>query len=116
MLHHLKASLWKKGTHLLIVGFQGYGTIGRQLMDGAKFVNILGEKIAVRARIHTLGGFSAHAGQTDLLQWFDAIAPSRPRLALTHGEDEPRRILAEIIRQRHGISAELPDMYDTIEL
>jgi metallo-beta-lactamase family protein len=63
-----------------------------------------------------LGGFSAHAGQTDLLTWFSAIAPSKPRVVLTHGEDEPRQILAEKIQQRFKLKSALPGMGETIEL
>ena len=94
ILHHLKANLWKPETHVVIVGYQGDGSLGRQLVDGKKLVSIFGEKIAVKAQVNTLGGFSAHAGQTELLGWFSAIAPARPRVVLTHGENEPREMLA----------------------
>jgi metallo-beta-lactamase family protein len=116
ILHHLKANLWKPETHVLIVGYQGDGSLGRRLVNGEKEVSIHGEKIAVKAQIHTLGGFSAHAGQTDLLKWFSAIAPSKPRVVLTHGEDEPRRILAEKIRQRFRLTPSLPRMGEVITL
>lgn len=116
ILHHLKANLWKPDTHVLIVGYQGDGSLGRRLVNGEKVVSIHGEKIAVKAQVHTLGGFSAHAGQTDLLTWFGAIAPSRPRVVLTHGEDEPRQILAQKIQQRFKLKATLPNMGDTVEL
>ncbi len=116
ILHHLKANLWKPETHVLIVGYQSRESLGRQLVDGAKLVRIHGEKIAVKAQIHTLGGFSAHAGQTDLLAWFAAIAPSKPRLVLTHGEDEPREMLADLIWKRHKIKAALPRMGEVITL
>ena len=116
ILHHLKANLWKPETHVLIVGYQSRESLGRRLVDGADLVRIHGEKIAVKAQIHTLGGFSAHAGQKDLLAWFAAIAPSKPRLVLTHGEDEPRKILAGLIQQRHKIKAALPRMGEVITL
>lgn len=116
ILHHLKANLWKPDTHVLIVGYQGDGSLGRRLVNGEKLVSIHGEKIAVKAQVHTLGGFSAHAGQTDLLTWFSAIAPGKPRVFLTHGEDEPRQILAEKIQQRFKLKSVLPAMGDTIEL
>lgn len=116
ILHHLKANLWKPQAHVLIVGFQGQGSLGRKLVDGAEELVIHGEKIAVRAKVHTLGGFSAHAGQKDLLRWFDAVAPAKPRLVLTHGEDGPRNTLARLIQQRHGIKAVLPRMGEIIEL
>ena len=92
ILHHLRQNVWRPTTHVLIVGYQAEGTLGRQLLDGARQVSIFGEKIAVRARMHTLGGFSAHAGQTDLLEWFACLAVSKPQVILTHGEGGLRRV------------------------
>jgi metallo-beta-lactamase family protein len=116
ILHHLKANLWKPSTHVLIVGYQGHGSLGRQLVDGEEEVNIFGEKIAVNATIHTLGGFSAHAGQTDLMCWFDVIARSKPRVVLTHGEDDQRAALARLIQRRHRLPSKLPKMGEVIEI
>jgi metallo-beta-lactamase family protein len=116
ILHHLKANLWKPDTHVLIVGYQGDGSLGRRLVNGEKFVKIHGEKIAVKAQVHTLGGFSAHAGQTDLLTWFSAVAPCKPRVVLTHGEDQPRQALAQKIQARFKLNSTLPGMGETIEL
>lgn len=116
ILHHLRQNLWKPETHVLIVGYQAHGSAGRQLVEGEKFVRIHGEKVVVRAQIHTLGGFSAHAGQTDLLNWFSAIAPSKPRVVVAHGEDGPRAELAKLIRQRHGLKPVLPMLGDVIEV
>jgi metallo-beta-lactamase family protein len=116
ILHHLRANLWKPSTHVLIVGYQGHGSLGRGLVDGEKEVKIFGEEIAVKATIHTLGGFSAHAGQTDLMRWFDAIAPSKPRVVLTHGEDDQRAALARVIQKRYRLLSKLPKMGEVIEL
>jgi len=116
ILHHFKANLGKPETHVVIVGYQSRGSLGRRLVDGARSVKILGETIAVRAQVHTLGGFSAHAGQTDLLRWFGAIAPSRPRVVLIHGEDGPRAALTKLIAERHGLTPSLPKQGDAIEL
>jgi len=116
ILHHLKQNLWRAETSVLIVGFQAEGTLGRQLVERAKQVSIFGEKIAVKARIHTLGGFSAHAGQSDLLEWFDHLAPCQPELILTHGEPKARDTLAALIKERHGLEARKPLLGDTLEL
>lgn len=116
ILHHLRNNLHKPETHVLIVGYQGHGSLGRQLVEGAKQVQIFGEKIAVCAQVHTLSGFSAHAGQTDLVGWFDAIAVSQPRVVLTHGEDGPRAALAEKIRARYNLDARLPKMGEVIQV
>jgi metallo-beta-lactamase family protein len=116
IVHHLKQGLWRRDTHVIIVGYQGRGTLGRQLVDGVEAVKIHGEPVAVRAKVHTLGGFSAHAGQRDLLGWFESLAPGAPRLFLTHGEDGPREALAAEIAARHGARAELPGLGAVAEL
>jgi metallo-beta-lactamase family protein len=114
--HHLRHNLWKPETSVLIVGYQAVGTLGRKLVDGNKSVNIFGERIAVNAQIHKLGGFSAHAGQEDLLKWFNVLAPDRPRVVLTHGEDKARQTLAGIIRHRYGLQPFLPEYGQSTEL
>jgi metallo-beta-lactamase family protein len=116
ILHHLKAHLWKPSTHVIIVGYQGPGSLGRMLVDGADTVKIFGESVAVKAKVHTLGGFSAHAGQTDLVGWLEPASRSRPRLVLTHGEDRARKPLAKLIEQRYGIKPILPGMGDAVVL
>jgi metallo-beta-lactamase family protein len=116
ILHHLKANLWKPGTHVVIVGYQGEGSLGRRLVDGEKLVSIFGEKIAVKAKIHTLGGFSAHAGQRDLLNWFGVMARSQPRVMLTHGAQSERVALARALQQRHRARAALPALGETLDL
>ncbi|MCC7518274.1 MAG: MBL fold metallo-hydrolase [Verrucomicrobiae bacterium] len=108
ILHHLRHNLSRPETHVLIVGHQSRESLGRRLVEGDSVVNIFGEKIVVRAQVHTLGGFSAHAGQTDLRTWFEALAPAKPRTVLTHGEDGPRTALAGLLRARFGLDAERP--------
>lgn len=116
ILHHLKQNLYNPSTHVLMVGYQAHGSLGRLLVEGAHLVKIHGEKIAVRATVHTMGGFSAHAGQTDLMKWFSAIAPSKPQVVLIHGEDDSRQALAKLIRRDHGMSSALPKMGESITL
>jgi metallo-beta-lactamase family protein len=116
ILHHLKQNLWKPSTSVIIVGYQGRGTLGRLLVEGAEEVSIFGEKIAVKAGIHTLGGFSAHAGQTDLLTWFSSLAEARPRVYLTHGEDAARTVLARKILERFDLKAAMPGLREVIEI
>ena len=73
-----------------MVGYQSRGSVGRALAEGAKEVRIAGQKVKVQAKTHVFSGLSGHAGQSDLLNWFGSIASSRPRVILTHGEDEQR--------------------------
>jgi metallo-beta-lactamase family protein len=114
ILHHLKYNLWKPETNVIIVGYQGSGTLGRLLVEGAKKVRIFGEEIAIKAKIHTLGGFSAHAGQPDLLDWFSHLAGSHPKLFLVHGENKPREILGEKIAEKFGIQAIFPKLQEEL--
>lgn len=116
ILHHLKQNLWRPETAVIIVGYQSRDSLGRRLVDGDKEVSIFGDKIAVKASIHTLGGFSAHAGQTDLLQWFDSMAETKPRVMLTHGEDRGRVPLAKLLKSRHGVDAKLPSYESVVDL
>jgi metallo-beta-lactamase family protein len=116
ILHHLKANLWKPETHVLIVGYQSVGTVGRALVDGAKEINIHGEPVAVIGKVHTLGGFSAHAGQNDLVEWFKPLAAAKPRVVLTHGEDVPRQELAKRIQSDFGIKCQLPGLAEVVEI
>jgi metallo-beta-lactamase family protein len=116
IMHHLRHNLPIRGTAVLIVGFQSPRTLGRQLVDGAKSVRIMGQDIPVEASVHTMGGFSAHADQKGLLEWFSAVAPSRPRLIITHGEDSARDKLSSLISSRTGIKADLPNLGDVIEI
>jgi metallo-beta-lactamase family protein len=116
ILHHLRHNLQNPGTAVLIVGFQSPTSLGRRLVDGEKEVSIFGEKIPVRASIHTMGGLSAHAGQSDLLEWFSVVAPSQARTIITHGEDSARKALSDLIEARHGIKPECPQLGDCIEV
>ena len=116
ILHHLKYNLWRPETSVLIVGFQAAGTLGRLLVEGAETVRIFGEPIAVRAGVHTLGGFSAHAGQSDLLRWFGGMAGSKPRVVVCHGEDKARTVFAGLLRQRYGVETTLPALGESVSL
>jgi metallo-beta-lactamase family protein len=107
--HHLKWNLWRAQAHVMFVGFQARGTPGRALVDGAKRLKLLGEDIVVRARIHTLGGFSAHAGQNQLVEWMGPLRRARPRVFLVHGESDRMEALRARLREIHGLEAEIPD-------
>jgi metallo-beta-lactamase family protein len=113
--HHLKYNLWRQDAHLIIVGFQAAGTLGRRLVDGVEKVKLLGSEVAVKASIHTLGGFSAHAGQAQLLDWAAAFR-DRPVFHLVHGEPEAQQALAKALKQHHGIDANIPGPGDSVEL
>jgi metallo-beta-lactamase family protein len=116
ILHHLLHNVSNPNSHVLIVGYQGYGSLGRKLVEKAEKITLFGETKLVKAKVHTLNGFSAHAGQTDLMKWFSYLAPAKPKVVLTHGEDGPRTALAALIKKQYKISAILPKIGDAIEL
>jgi metallo-beta-lactamase family protein len=116
ILHHLRHNLANPGTMVLFVGYQGYGSLGRMIVDGAKTVTIFGEKIPVRASVHTFGGLSGHAGQTDLLHWFDSLAKSKPRIILTHGEDRARKPFGKVFKDKYRLPVEYPGLGEVIEI
>ena len=91
--HHLLHNLSLPQAHVIFVGYQAHGTLGRRLVDGAREVGLLGQSVPVRATMHTVGGLSAHADQAGLLDWVGAIG-GRPPVLLVHGEDRAREPLA----------------------
>jgi len=103
VLHHLKHNLDRPECHVVIVGFQAPGTLGRQLVDRLPEVRIHGQRVRVEAQVHTLGGLSAHGDQEDLLRWYDSFA-GRPPVYLVHGEVASSEGLAAKLRER-GASA-----------
>ena len=116
IMHHLRHNLPIPETAVLMVGFQSQGTLGRKLVDGAKSLMMFGEEVPVRASIHTMGGFSAHADQDGLLGWYGVMAPSRPRTIVTHGEDRARKAFSEQLQKRFGVKAECPALDDVIQI
>jgi metallo-beta-lactamase family protein len=81
-----------------------------------KEVSIFGQRLAVRAKVHTLGGFSAHAGQTGLVNWARPFQQRKPRLFLTHGEDDPRKILHNRLKSELGLESEMLYYGNEVEL
>ncbi|HET7318477.1 MAG TPA: MBL fold metallo-hydrolase [Nitrospirota bacterium] len=106
--HHLKHNLWRPECSIIFVGFQAQGTLGRRIVDGAQEVTIWGEEIAVRARVWTIGGFSAHGDQKELLDWLSAFR-SRPTVFVTHGEESAALTFADLVRKRYGFTTHVPE-------
>ena len=115
--YHLKHNLWRPGASIIIVGFQAQGTRGRQIVDGAKTITIFGEKVAVKAKVFTIGGFSAHADQADLLTWVGHFAKkSRPRCFVIHGEPTASEALADAIRKNFRLDVYVPHLREVLTL
>ncbi len=116
VVHHLKHNLWREDTAVIFVGYQAAGTLGRRLVDGATQVTIEHEPIAVRARIFTVNGFSAHADQAALSGWLASSDPAH--IVLNHGETNAATALARLLTSQ-GRSVEIAAphaVYDTARL
>jgi metallo-beta-lactamase family protein len=106
--HHLKHHLWREESHIVFIGYQAEGTVGRRIIDGAKTVRLFGEEIAVKAHIHTLGGFSAHADQKGLLEWLSHLNNPELEIFVNHGEEKISLELSELIRQQFHLKTLVP--------
>ena len=105
--HHLKHLVWRDTTQVIMIGYQARGTPGRALVEGRDFIRLWGEAIRVRAKVHTIGGLSAHAGQRDLLRWYEGFK-ELPPVMLVHGEQLAQEGLQTKLRERHpGVSVEI---------
>ena len=105
--HHLRHNLANPAAHIVFVGYQASGTLGRIIVNGARHVRLFGEEIPVRAQVHTVGGLSAHADRDGLSGWYGRIA-GHPPVCLVHGEDPGRAKLADTLRAKWGSDVTLP--------
>lgn len=110
--HHLKHNLWDRNNTIIFVGFAAYGTLARQIVDGAKSVKIFGEEIPVRADVFTIGGFSAHADQAELLAWHQQTGQPKTTF-LVHGDKDVMPVFAGKL---HNTRVEMPCLHQTYNL
>jgi metallo-beta-lactamase family protein len=115
IIHHLKQNVWRRECHVVIVGYQAYGTLGRRLVNGEETVRIHGETLQVRSRIHTVGGLSAHADQNDLLRWVGGFK-SQPSVFVVHGEPETRVNFSRLLGERLQLQATVPQPGEVVDL
>ena len=113
--HHLKHNIWRRNCHIVIVGFQARGTLGRHIVDGVKQITLWGETISVAAQIRTVGGFSAHADCDGLLKWYKHFR-DRPKVALVHGEPEAMDPLAQRLSTEQAQAVYRPEFGSMIDL
>ncbi|MCG6966415.1 MAG: MBL fold metallo-hydrolase [Chromatiaceae bacterium] len=112
VVHHLKHNLWRSDCSIVFVGFAARGTLARRIIDGAPVVKIFREEIPVRARIYTIGGFSAHADREELLAWWRSAG--RPdRTILVHGDEEAMAAFAAALGD---VDVRMPELHEVIEL
>lgn len=110
--HHLKHNLWRRECAILFVGYAARGTLARQIIDGAKQVTVFGEEIPVRATIHTINGFSAHADRDELLAWHHRIK-GVTRTFLVHGDEDA---MASFARRLPKGQVKMPQLHQRYEL
>jgi metallo-beta-lactamase family protein len=106
ILHHLKNNIWRPQCHVVIVGFQAIGTLGRRLVDGTDEIRLWGDTYKVRAKVHTIGGLSAHGDQADLVDWYSSFA-GRPPVYLVHGEESAQEPLLRKLKEELGAPAQI---------
>lgn len=109
--HHLRNNLSREESSVVFVGYAGKGTLARHVIDGARQVRLFGDEIPVRARIHTIGGFSAHADQAELLEWHSQTRADHT--ILVHGDEEVMRHFAARLK---NTQIEMPNLNQTISL
>jgi metallo-beta-lactamase family protein len=98
-----------------MIGYQAQGTLGRKLVEGTPRIRLWQETIQVNARIHTVGGLSAHADQAGLLAWYGNFA-ARPPVYLVHGEEQARLALEDQLQKRYGIETHRPKLDEVAKL
>ena len=99
ILHHFKNRLWNHKNAVIFVGYQAVGTLGRHIVDGAKWIKLYHEDIRIKAGIYTINGFSAHADQNGILKWVGGISNLK-RIFLIHGEKEKQDVLKKVMGER----------------
>lgn len=117
--HHLRNNLPRGNSTVMFVGYQAPGTLGQILQSGAREVRIHSRVLPVRAKVMSIGGYSAHADHGELMAWIKARLPAHGALFLTHGEDEERAELRAAIVKSHGLAGDqviMPMLDDQFEL
>ena len=114
--HHLKHNLWRDECSIVFVGFQAQGTLGRQIVDGAKTVKLFSEVVAVRAKVYTIGGLSAHADKNGLMDWLTHFSKKPKKVFIVHGEEKTSIDFAQSVHERFLIDAHVPRPLEEVSL
>jgi metallo-beta-lactamase family protein len=109
--HHLRHNISRAECGVIFVGFAAKGTLARQIIDGHSPVHILGDDVPVRASIHTINGFSAHADQAELLAWQSHT--NARRTFLTHGEEN---VMTTFAARLANTLVAVPHLHQVFEL
>jgi len=110
--HHLVNNITRPESTIMFVGYQAVGTLGRQIVDGARKVRILGQKYKVKAKVVRVHGFSAHADRNELLNWLRELQAAPRGVFVVHGEAESAKAFGNYVRKRTGWEVTVPDYQD----
>jgi len=113
--HHFKHNIWRSECSVVFTGYQVPGTLGRHIIDGARRAHILGEEMAIRSKIYTIGGFSAHADQGELIEWLSTFT-NKPKVFIIHGEEKVMFEFEKIIQAKLGLSTYIPYLGEELEI
>lgn len=116
VVHHLINNLFKKNTHVVFVGYQVKGTLGRRILEGVNPVRIRGVEVDVKAHIHSLGGFSAHADERDLRYWLRSFGHTPIKVFVVHGEEDISIGFASNVREELRLDTYVPHLNETVIL
>jgi metallo-beta-lactamase family protein len=116
IVHHIKNHIEKSNTHMVFVGYQVEGTLGRRIVDKEKEIKVMGQKLEVNAQIHTLGGFSAHGDQRDLRYWLRSFGHSPKRIFIVHADEEIAIGFGSNIKSELGVPVDIPKLNEEFEL
>jgi metallo-beta-lactamase family protein len=108
IMHHLVDYLNDPKNTLLVVGYQSTGTIGRKIAEGAQTVRIEGHEVEVKAKVESIGAYSAHADQQKLIRWATSGRKLPKKIYLNHGEEHAAKAIADIISRDYGIETQVP--------
>ena len=114
--YHLRHNLWRPESTILFVGYQAEGTLGRQIIDGIKIVELLGDQVEVNATIENNISYSAHADQEDLLNWVSKFSTKPKKVFIVHGEEEAQHKLSALLESKLQLSTQIPDWLEVVEL
>jgi metallo-beta-lactamase family protein len=116
ILHHEMRYLSDPKNAILFIGYQAGGSLGRQILDGAKNVRIFGEDIAVNCKVKSISGYSAHADQKKLMEWLRPRSKTLEKVFVVQGDEDQSKPLADKIRDEMAVDAVIPSQDESVEL
>lgn len=116
VLSYLERYVELSQTTVILIGYQGEGTRGRQLLEGKQDIKIRGKYYQVRAKVYEIETLSAHGDQKDLLNWLSELEAAPTRVFLVHGEKDAAAGLRDKIKEKYGYDTEIPGFGQQFEL